>query len=432
MAKKHHLPAVILMLAAPVAAGDPSSFDAWNQEAVGADQAPASVGETKVLVAVLDTGVYPDARALRDATIHRGRNLLRPSRDAEDDNGHGTHIASLIAGRVGSSEPMCPECEILPVKVLDSRGLGDARTLASGLRWAVEQGADVVNMSMGFDPGYDPGPELAAAVEHARREGVVLVASVGNEGRPGVTYPAGYPGVIAVAAVDYDGARTPYSNLSPAVDLAAPGGDDRDRDGDGVPESILSDGLTLHGRGAEPWLYSGTSQAAAHVSALAARLVAAGVPPANVESLLGETARDLGPRGFDLGTGAGLVDFPSALRRARNLDREPLAPPWNDTWSWEARRVAPDTVEVRITGLSGESPDGVVLFGHWVGTDRVIVEQVDALGTIRLRLPGARVEQLAVDRIGRGASADGIDAFAIPGMRPYQGILASPLTRYSR
>lgn len=420
----------------------------WNRDAVRADAAPGPVQGARIIVAVLDSGVYAGAAALDGVEVLPGRDFVEGDEDPTDDNGHGTHIASLIAGRPGGqAAPLCPECVILPVKVLDSRGLGDARALAYGLRFAANNGAQVINMSMGFDPGYDPGEELAEAVAYARRSGIVMVASVGNEGRIGATYPAAYPGVIAVAAVDYDGRRTAYSNISPAVAVAAPGGDDRDRDGDGIPESILSDGLAKHGRGgAEPWLYSGTSQAAAHVSALAGRLLAHGVPPSRVLPLLVETARDVEPRGFDVGTGAGIVDFAEAISRAGYAATaasgsgsaaspalgSDLPRPWSDLFACRVHEGRDGRFEVKLTDTHGDPAPGAVLFAHWRGTTRVEVARADGDGRIALDAGDLPVSDLVVDRIAEGASAAPARTFLGARNRPYQGILASPLARFPR
>lgn len=422
----------ILLLTPTTAAGD--ATNPWNVGAVRAELAPAPVPDRRIVVAVLDSGVYPNADALRGTTVLKGRNFVDPEESSYDDNGHGTHVASLIAGSIGPSGPLCPECVILPVKVLDDRGLGDARTLAQGLIYAADNGADVVNMSMGFDPGYEPGAALADAVAYAREHGVVLVASVGNEGRAGATYPAAYPGVIAVAAVDYDGHRTAYSNVSPAVDVAAPGGDDRDRDGDGVPESILSDGLTLHGgTGAEPWLYSGTSQAAAHVSALAGRLLALGVAPDDVSPIMTDTAQDVGPAGFDVGTGAGLIDFPNALERGHEVVAQGgTVDSWDESYRWQAREVQPRMLEVTLSDRDGRTLAGGTLFGHWKGTRRVLVLAADSFGKIILPMEGIRPEDLHIDRILPGSSTVEAESFLTKSTRPYEGILASPLSRYPR
>jgi len=418
--------ALLLLLPFSAAGAD---LEPWNVGVVRAASTPAPLPDARAIVAVLDSGIFPDAPALADTLILPGWDFVEGDDDPTDDNGHGTHIAALVAGWTGPGGPLCPECAVLPVKVLDSRGLGDIGTLAAGLRYAADEGAQVINMSMGFDPGYDPGPDLAEAVAYAREKGAVLVASVGNEGRVGLTYPASYPGVIGVAALDYDGRRTPYSNISPAVDVSAPGGDDQDRDGDGVPESILSDGLTLRGgKGVEPWLYSGTSQAAAHVSALAGRLLARGVPPDRVEAVMTATARDVGPAGFDLGNGAGLIDFSAALEAIEG----PLPLPWRERYRYLTRRLGNDRLEILLQDHDGRALPGAVLFGHWRGTLRVVVAEADTAGRIVLDAGRSGAEDLHVERIAEDASAQDPDLFLTPNSRPYQGILASPLSRFPR
>lgn len=262
-----------------------------------------------ITVAVLDTGVkasHPDLRG----KVARGYNAITGKPGArKDDNGHGTVLAGIIAGRLDGAgiSGLAPNARILPVKVLDADGVGDSDDIARGIIWAVDNGADVINMSFGADAS---NRVEAEAIDYARGAGVTLVAAGGNEGAKLVMYPAGYPGVLGVGAVDFDNKRTSFSNQGSHIDVAAPG------------QGILSSFAT------RPYSWtSGTSMATAYVSAVAA-LAMSYSPGAGGEPLLQQimaTARDVGPAGRDPETGAGIVD-PAALLEQQGAGRAPGMP----------------------------------------------------------------------------------------------------------
>lgn len=190
--------------------------------------------------------------------------------------------------------------------VLDEEGFGTDQDAAQGIAWAVDHGADVINLSLG---GQWPSEAMRAAVRYARDNGVVVVAAVGNDG-PGtsVRYPAAFPEVIAVGAVDRTGAHLDLSNTGPEVDVGAPGA------------SILAPDLPYGGiPGLDYRIFSGTSFSAAHVAGVAALLLsfAPGLAPAEVQRLLEAGAIDVGPPGRDDQTGAGRIDAARSLAAAR-------------------------------------------------------------------------------------------------------------------
>ena len=262
-----------------------------------------------ITVAVLDTGVKSSNPDLK-GKVAKGFNAITNKPGARaDDNGHGTFIAGMIAAKVnnGGVSGLAPGARILPVKVLDADGVGDSDDIARGIVWAVDNGADVINMSFGADSS---NRVEAEAIDYARGAGVTLVAAGGNEGARLVMYPAGYPGVLGVGATDFDNKRASFSNRGSHIDVAAPG------------QGILSTFNTSN----YTWT-SGTSMATAYVSAIAA-LAMSYSPGAGGEPLLQQimaTSRDLGAAGSDPDYGSGVVD-PAALLEQLGAGRAPGMP----------------------------------------------------------------------------------------------------------
>ncbi|WFF02623.1 type VII secretion-associated serine protease mycosin [Micromonospora sp. WMMD964] len=255
-----------------------------------------------VTVAVIDSGVSATHPLLTGRVLEgRDFNGLPANKGQCDLVGHGTMIAGIIAGREGTGVPfsgIAPAARILPIRVLpDLRDTDDPQLpgqIAAAIDWAVEQGADVINLSLTTIPG----PELSAAVERALAERVVLVAAAGNQeqgqqSRPG--YPAAYPGVLAVGGVDEEGGHVGTSISGDYVDIAAPG------------LNIIGPAPRGPGYRAEP--NGGTSYAAAYVSGAAA-LVRAAYPdltPEQVAERLKRTA-DNPPDGHNADIGYGMVN----------------------------------------------------------------------------------------------------------------------------
>jgi hypothetical protein len=301
----------------PTTAGDARAVQ-WHLAAM---KAPASRSAAGVTVAVLDSGVayeaysdtsgsYAKAPDLTGTSFAAGWDFIHDDAHPNDDHGHGTHVSALIAG----SEPVPGVgvgATILPVKVLDAGNLGTELGLAEGLRYAVDQGADVVNMSLSFQAGFFPSRYLQDAVDHASAHGVVLVAAAGNQGGNAVAYPAAFREVIAVGASRiWDQYRSPasapwqdveqylrraeYSNRGFRLDVVAPGGGlDGDTNLDGAPETVVAQTI-VSGQPTQFQyrLWAGTSQAAAQVSGVVALMLAAdpSLSAADIRSILGETA----------------------------------------------------------------------------------------------------------------------------------------------
>ena len=213
----------VAALGAAVTPTDPLfAADAWRFTRTQLPAAWAAGTGGLVTIAVVDTGVSP-VGDLAGATVLPGYNAMTGTADVADDNGHGTAVASVIAGEADNglgSAGVCWGCRILPVKVLGADGSGSTATVAAGVDWAVDHGAQVVNLSLG---GTESDPMLADAVAYAESKNVVVVAAAGNNDTTAPEYPADYPGVVSVAASDQGDNRASYSDFGSWVQLAAPG-----------------------------------------------------------------------------------------------------------------------------------------------------------------------------------------------------------------
>ena len=181
-----------------------------------------SRGSSRVVVAVIDTGVDPNQPDLRGALVS-GINLVNTAEPPLDDHGHGTAVAGVLAARSDNKQGMagvCWFCVVMPVKVLDSRGSGDDTVIAAGIVWAVDHGARVINMSLG---GPGTSPPLTDALAYAARKDVVVVAAAGNSGTTTLFYPAADPTVLSVAGTTTADTAYSWSNYGSWVDVAAPG-----------------------------------------------------------------------------------------------------------------------------------------------------------------------------------------------------------------
>jgi subtilisin family serine protease len=179
-------------------------------------------GSSKVVVAVVDTGVDANHPDLRGALVP-GWNFIGNDANPSDDHGHGTAVAGIIAARsnnhVGGAG-VCWRCLVMPIKVLDAKGSGDDTTIAAGIVWAVDHGARVINLSLG---GPGSSVELANALAYASAKGAVVAAAAGNAGITTQFYPAADPHAISVAATTVADHRYSWSNFGSWVRLAAPG-----------------------------------------------------------------------------------------------------------------------------------------------------------------------------------------------------------------
>jgi len=296
-------------------------------------------GGTGVIVAVLDTGVaYANRGRFRRSpdfspyTFVKGYDFVNRNPYPNDRNGHGTFVAATIAeatdNHIGLTG-LAYGARIMPVRVLDSEGEGEASTIAEGVLFAVKHHARVINLSLEFSPGVTAAdiPELIRALNYAHRHDVLVVAAAGNEGHTAIAYPARAPNVVSVGATTEHGCLASYSNDGAGLTLVAPGGGaDADLPGDPNCHPELPPGrdiyqVTFSGSSftkfGMPSGYEGTSMATPHVAATAALVIASGVlgrhpTPAQITERLRATARKLGGGGDERLYGAGLLDAGAA------------------------------------------------------------------------------------------------------------------------
>jgi subtilisin family serine protease len=209
--------------ARPTPPGDPLVADSWALQAIHATAAWArTTGSPDVVVAVLDTGVDATQPDLAGALVP-GVDLVSDDAEPQDDHGHGTQVAGIVAARAGNgigAAGICGRCSVMPVKVIAADGTGTSDDVAAGLRWAVDHGARVVNLSFVLSA---PDANVVDAIRYAQEHGVVVVGAAGNDGATSPVFPAAEAGVVSVAATDEGNAPYAWSGRGPWVRVAAPG-----------------------------------------------------------------------------------------------------------------------------------------------------------------------------------------------------------------
>ncbi|WP_054949796.1 S8 family peptidase [Numidum massiliense] len=271
----------------------------WNLPAIQAEGGwQFTRGADFVKIAIIDTGVELDHPDLAHR-LTRGYNAVADNDHANDDNGHGTHVAGIIASETNNRRGTAGitwRNRIMPVKAMNADGYGGSFDIARAIIWATDNGADIINMSLG---NYQSAAVIKDAIDYAFANDVVVIAASGNDSTDQPSYPAAYPEVLSVSAVDWDGKRADFSNFGKYVDVAAPGVD--------IPSTYL---------GKHYAMLSGTSMAAPHVTALAGLIRSLNPQLTNTEvmAIIKSTTRDFGAAGIDVYFGRGIIDIGQALK----------------------------------------------------------------------------------------------------------------------
>ncbi|ASA23586.1 S8 family peptidase [Paenibacillus donghaensis] len=273
----------------------------WNLPAIETTQGwKLSRGSNEVIVAVVDTGVQANHPDLKGQLLP-GYNAIQSGSTPDDDVGHGTHVAGIIGALVNNGEGVAGISwynKVLPVKALDNSGAGTTYSVAEGIIWAADNGAKVINLSLG---NYADSQFLHDAIKYAYDRDIVIVSAAGNDNteRPG--YPAAYPEVLAVAATNASQQKASFSNYGDYIDVTAPG------------ESIASTYPD-----SQYAALSGTSMASPHVAALAGLVRSLNPDLSNDEvvQLMRDNAVDLGTPGHDKYYGWGQIDIYKTLQAA--------------------------------------------------------------------------------------------------------------------
>ena len=294
-------------------ANDPLLKEQWHMERIGASRAWDFATGRGVTVAVVDTGIacenygpFTKGTDLADTTCVGGWNFVTGNEHANDDQGHGTHVAGTIAQSTNNGiggAGLAFHASLMPVKVLNASGSGTTADVADGIRWAAEHGANVINLSLG---GPRNSAVLQKAVDFAVSRGVVVVAAAGNSGGR-VGYPGASKGVIGVSASDADDKIAKFSSRGDGVDIAAPGVNV-------TQQTICNGGKDKCERFPA---YNGTSMASPHVAGAAALVVSLGVTePSAVEAALLKSARVVDTSdGAKKLYGAGILQAAGAVER---------------------------------------------------------------------------------------------------------------------
>jgi thermitase len=292
---------------ATIIPNDPYFGSQWGMSKI---QAPAAwdeaTGGANVTIAIVDTGVdlgHPD---LNDKIVP-GWDFVNDDSLAQDDHGHGTHVAGIAAAETNNLQGVAGVswgARIMPIKVLDREGNGYYSDVVQGMLYACSHGAQLINLSLG---GSEPSSTLEDALEQVEAQGCLALAAAGNDGHNRVDYPAAYPEAIAVAATDQYDQRASFSDYGPEIDLAAPGVD--------TYSTLWKPGEHAYG------YKSGTSMSTPHVAGLAALIwsVCPEMTNADLRGVLQTTAQDLGAPGWDQYYGYGRIDAERAVEAAGPL-----------------------------------------------------------------------------------------------------------------
>lgn len=290
---------------------DPRSADQRGLAMIGMAKAwDITQGDPRVTIAVVDTGVdleHPDLKA----KLVPGYDVINQgTTPPRDGNGHGTHASGIAAAitdnKVGIAG-VAGRCKLMPVRALDDEGAGNGMDVATGVIWAVDHGANVINLSLG---GPEPNETLERAIQYALMRNVPVVVAMGNESVGEARYPAASPGVIAVGSVDSTRTLSSFSNYGPWMTVVAPGSQ--------IMSTMPTYGVymtTTEGYRNDYDFMDGTSMAAPMVAGVVA-LIKSRHPqltPAEIKARIEGTATDLGQPGYDPQFGHGVINAARAI-----------------------------------------------------------------------------------------------------------------------
>ena len=286
---------------------DPYYSQQWNLHNIGVEGAWSQNKGSGVTVAVIDTGVT-QVKDLTETEFVKGYDFVNDKEAADDDNGHGTHVAGTVAQATNNNYGVAGvayEAKLMPLKVLNDYGGGTVADIAEAIRFAADNEADVINMSLG---GGGESKLMQEAIEYAYKTGVVIIAAAGNENENSAAYPARYTHVIGVSSFGADGEKAPYSNYGAGVDISAPGGSEAGQ--------ILQETIDPETGNAVLVGLQGTSMASPHVAGVAALIKSTGIKePEAVLQVLQKSARVVADDGLNY-YGAGKLNAEEAVQLA--------------------------------------------------------------------------------------------------------------------
>jgi len=297
---------------------DPRYDEQWHMKMIEAQQAwPISTG-ADVVTSVIDTGVayrdfeeFHQVEDLDRTGFTTGYDFVNKRVEALDDQCHGTHVAGTIAQSTNNGKGVVGVAfgtTVMPVKVLSRSGGGTLADVADGIRFSADNGATVINMSLG---GPFPSMSLEQAVDYAHKKGTIVVCAAGNSNTPRKEYPAGFDHAVSVSSVGMEGKRAFYSNHGDSISFAAPGGDTKNYGPKGgVLQNTIAPG---NHKESGYYAFQGTSMAAPHAAGVAALVASTGVTnPDTIEWVLQKSAVpvDAAP---EEGFGAGILNAKNAV-----------------------------------------------------------------------------------------------------------------------
>ena len=285
----------------------PLAHEKWNLSNIHLDKNIGEISKKKITIAVIDTGVNK-VSGLQKIKLISGYDFVNNKNYSYDDNGHGTHVAKVIMQTVNDSE-VFNKIRIMPLKVLSKTGEGLTSDIADAVRYAADNGADIINMSLG---GKSKSKILENAINYAYGKDVVIIAAAGNNNHNTASYPARYQKVIGVSALDTTGNKASYSNFGAQVDISAPGNSNN--------STNFQQKIDLNTENIIFQRLEGTSIAAAHVTGVAALIKAANYQKVNdVFQILIKSSRKINQDPFNY-FGVGHLDAEKAVQIAFNQE----------------------------------------------------------------------------------------------------------------